>query len=45
MLEPPDHLYGVQLDSNYQGQIAALGKHFKRVRDFADLQAQLFDGD
>jgi dCTP deaminase len=30
MLERPDHLYGAELESNYQGQQMALSKHFKR---------------
>lgn len=30
MADVPDRLYGAQLNSNYQGQQTALGKHFKR---------------
>lgn len=30
MSDIPDRLYGAQLQSNYQGQQIALGKHFKR---------------
>lgn len=40
MLEAPDRLYGVDLDSNYQGQQIALSKHFKRSRHRE--QASLF---
>ena len=30
MIEAPNELYGDQIESNYQGQEIALGKHFKR---------------
>jgi dCTP deaminase len=42
MLEPPDRLYGYTLSSNYQGQIMALSKHFKREHPAAPVQASLF---
>ncbi|MBV9661621.1 MAG: 2'-deoxycytidine 5'-triphosphate deaminase, partial [Acidimicrobiales bacterium] len=32
MLEAPTILYGREPASNYQGQIDALGKHFRRTR-------------
>ena len=32
MIERPDRLYGNDLQSNYQGQQIALGKHFKREK-------------
>ena len=42
MLEPPDRLYGHELDSNYQGQEIALSKHFKREHHKHSLQPSLF---
>ncbi len=30
MLAEPDRLYGRELDSNYQGQVSTLSKHFRR---------------
>jgi hypothetical protein len=32
MIDRPDRLYGNDLQSNYQGQRVALGKHFKREK-------------
>ena len=43
MIEPPDRLYGHALDSNYQGQMMALGKHFKREHDTGPPQPRLFN--
>jgi len=43
MLEPPDRLYGHAMASNYQDQVIALSKHFKRERQRNSAQAQLFD--
>jgi dCTP deaminase len=43
MIERPSQLYGADLGSNYQGQVVALGKHFKRDRDFEIAQPELFD--
>lgn len=40
MTDVPDRLYGTQLQSNYQGQQIALGKHFKRK----NMQADFLDG-
>lgn len=34
MIEPPDRLYGNNLNSNYQGQYIALSKHFKKERQW-----------
>lgn len=43
MIAVPDRLYGRALESNYQGQQVALGKHFKRVRDRHLPPAALFE--
>jgi dCTP deaminase len=42
MIEPPDRLYGYELDSNYQGQEIALSKHFRRDHQKHSLQPSLF---
>lgn len=43
MLEPPDRLYGPAMASNYQDQVVALSKHFKRNRPRNFSPNQLFD--
>jgi deoxycytidine triphosphate deaminase len=44
MSDVPDRLYGAQMQSNYQGQQIALGKHFKRKNTQAEAsQAVLFE--
>ena len=42
MLEPPDRLYGPAMASNYQDQVVALSKHFKRNYPRDSSQNQLF---
>jgi dCTP deaminase len=39
MIEPPDRLYGASIESNYQGQEIALGKHFKRGKKPSQSEA------
>jgi dCTP deaminase len=44
MSDVPDRLYGAQMQSNYQGQQIALGKHFRRKNTQAESRhAALFD--